>query len=81
MSQIFMNRGFFSGIIKESRPLFSLEWEDSLKKVMAMDWDRLIPGHSGAGGRLGTKQDVQNLLSFLQDASAEDRRARGQVLG
>src|SRR5688572_7575605 len=22
-----------------------LEWEDSLKKVLAMDWDRLIPGH------------------------------------
>ena len=50
---------------------YPLEWEDSLKKVMAMDWDKLIPGHPGApGGRLGTKQDVQNLLTFLQDASA-----------
>ena len=49
---------------------YPLEWEDSLKKVLTMDWDRLIPGHPGPGGRLGTKQDVQNLLTFLQDASA-----------
>jgi glyoxylase-like metal-dependent hydrolase (beta-lactamase superfamily II) len=49
---------------------YPLEWEESLKKVLAMDWDRLIPGHPGPGGRLGTKQDVQELLTFLQDASA-----------
>ena len=49
---------------------YPMEWEDSLKKVMAMEWDRLIPGHPGPGGRLGTKDDVQNLLTFLQDASA-----------
>jgi glyoxylase-like metal-dependent hydrolase (beta-lactamase superfamily II) len=49
---------------------YPLEWEESLKKVLAMDWDKLIPGHPGPGGRLGTKQDVQNLLTFLQDASA-----------
>ena len=54
---------------------YPLEWEDSLKKVMAMDWERLIPGHPGAGGRLGTKQDAQTMLSFLQDASAEVRTA------
>jgi glyoxylase-like metal-dependent hydrolase (beta-lactamase superfamily II) len=52
-----------------------LEWEDSLKKVLAMDWERVIPGHPGPGGRLGTKQDVQNLLTFLQDASAEVKAA------
>jgi glyoxylase-like metal-dependent hydrolase (beta-lactamase superfamily II) len=49
---------------------YPLEWEKSLEKVIAMDWDWLIPGHPGPGGRLGTKQDVQNLLTFLQDASA-----------
>ena len=51
---------------------YPIEWEESLKKVLAMDWDKLIPGHPGApGGRLGTKQDVQSLLTLLQDASAE----------
>ena len=54
---------------------YPLEWEDSLKQVLAMDWERVIPGHPGPGGRLGTKQDVQNLLTFLQDASAEVRAA------
>jgi glyoxylase-like metal-dependent hydrolase (beta-lactamase superfamily II) len=51
---------------------YPLEWEDMLKKVMAMDWERLIPGHPGApAGRLGTKQDVQDTLAFLQEASAQ----------
>ena len=50
---------------------YPLEWEDSLKSVMSMDWEKLIPGHPGApNGRLGTKQDVQNVLTILQDASA-----------
>jgi len=54
---------------------YPLEWESSLQQVMAMDWDRLIPGHPGPGGRLGTKQDVRDLLTFLQDASAEVKTA------
>ena len=59
------------GII-DSHPL---EWEDSLKKVLTMDWERLIPGHPGPGGRLGTKDDVQKLLVMLQDMSAEVRES------
>ncbi|HEV8344166.1 MAG TPA: MBL fold metallo-hydrolase [Candidatus Binatia bacterium] len=54
---------------------YPLEWEDSLKKVLTMDWERLIPGHPGPGGRLGTKQDAQDILTFLQEASAEVRTA------
>jgi glyoxylase-like metal-dependent hydrolase (beta-lactamase superfamily II) len=54
---------------------YPLEWEDSMKKVLTMDWDKLIPGHPGPGGRLGTKQDAQNLLTFLQDASAAVKEA------
>jgi glyoxylase-like metal-dependent hydrolase (beta-lactamase superfamily II) len=49
---------------------YPLEAEQSIKQILAMDWDRLIPGHPGAGGRLGTKKDVQDQLTFLQDASA-----------
>jgi glyoxylase-like metal-dependent hydrolase (beta-lactamase superfamily II) len=55
---------------------FPLEWENSIKKVLAMDWERLIPGHRGApDGRLGTKKDAQDVLAFLQDASAEVKTA------
>jgi len=50
---------------------YPIEWEDSLKKVMAMNWDTLIPGHPGQpGGRLGTKDDVQKFLNLLQETSA-----------
>jgi glyoxylase-like metal-dependent hydrolase (beta-lactamase superfamily II) len=50
---------------------YPVEAEDSIKKIIAMDWDRLIPGHPGPGGRLGTKDDARNLLTLLQEASAE----------
>ena len=55
-----------------------LEWEQSLKRVLAMDWERMIPGHPYAGGRLGTKQDAQNLLAYLQELSAEVKKAADQ---
>lgn len=55
---------------------YPLEWKESLKKMLAMEWDRLIPGHPGTpGGRLGTKEDVKNVLAFLEEASAEVRTA------
>ena len=49
---------------------YPMETEDFMKKVLAMDWERMIPGHPGApNGRLGTKKDVQDQLEFLQYAS------------
>ncbi len=49
---------------------YPLEAENSIKQVLAMDWERLIPGHPGAPeGRLGTKKDAQDQLTFLQDVS------------
>ena len=49
--------------------------EESLKKVIAMDWDRMIPGHPGPGGRLGTKDDARAHLQYLQDLSAAVKQA------
>src|SRR6185436_19595201 len=41
---------------------FPLETEAFITKVLALDWDRLIPGHPGApNGRLGTKEDAKNV--------------------
>lgn len=48
---------------------YPLEAESSIKQILAMDWERLVPGHPGVGDRLGTKKDVQDQLTFLQDAS------------
>ena len=60
---------------------------EGLKKVIAMDWDRLIPGHPGPDGRqIGTKDDARAALSYLQDLSAavkqaaEDHRCLAQAM-
>jgi glyoxylase-like metal-dependent hydrolase (beta-lactamase superfamily II) len=50
---------------------YPIEAEAFIQRVIAMDWERLIPGHPGVGDRLGTKRDAQDQLALLQDASAE----------
>jgi glyoxylase-like metal-dependent hydrolase (beta-lactamase superfamily II) len=50
--------------------------EEALKKVIAMDWETLIPGHPGPGGvQTGTKEDAKNELAYLQDLSAAVKKA------
>jgi len=50
--------------------------EEGLKKVIAMDWNILIPGHPGPGGKqTGTKQDAVDQLAYLQDLSAAVKKA------
>jgi glyoxylase-like metal-dependent hydrolase (beta-lactamase superfamily II) len=47
-------------------------WEYSLKAVYDnTKWDKLVPGAPYAGGRLGTKKDVQNLRDYLTALSAK----------
>ena len=53
---------------------YPLETEDFIRKVLAMDWERMIPGHPGPGDRLGTKKDAEDILALLQAASAEGKR-------
>ncbi len=53
---------------------YPIEWEESLKRVLAMDWERFIPGHPYIG-RLGTKQDVEDMLAYLNELSAEVKKA------
>jgi glyoxylase-like metal-dependent hydrolase (beta-lactamase superfamily II) len=52
------------------------EQEATMKKIVAMDWDRMIPGHPGAGGRqIGNKQDAQVDLDYVLDLSAAVKQA------
>ena len=63
----FPGRGFID--------IYPLESEAFIKKVLKLDWERLIPGHPGQpGGRLGTKKDAQDQLTLLQEASAEMKK-------
>ena len=57
---------------------YPLEAEAAIERVIAMDWDRLIPAHPGAGGRLGTKQDARDQLTYLRDVSAAVREEARQ---
>ncbi len=54
---------------------YPAEWEASLKKTLALNWERMIPGHPGPGGRLGTKNDMEQQLAFMTDLSAEVKKA------
>jgi len=49
--------------------------EEGLKKVIAMDFDKLIPGHPGGGRQIGSKQDATAQLEYLQDLSAAVKKA------
>jgi glyoxylase-like metal-dependent hydrolase (beta-lactamase superfamily II) len=50
--------------------------EESLKKVIAMDWETLIPGHPGPGGKqTGSKENANDELAYLTDLSAAVKKA------
>jgi glyoxylase-like metal-dependent hydrolase (beta-lactamase superfamily II) len=54
---------------------YPLEAEQFMEKVLAMDWERMIPGHPGQpNGRLGTKEDARNILALTREASAEMKK-------
>ncbi len=61
---------------------FLPDWFDGLDRVLALDWDRMIPGHPGPGGRLGTKDDVRALKAYMNDVSEAARQlaAEGKCL-
>jgi hypothetical protein len=54
---------------------YPLEWEASLKKILALNLDRQIPGHPGPGGRLGTKKDMEEQLAFMTALNDEVKKA------
>jgi glyoxylase-like metal-dependent hydrolase (beta-lactamase superfamily II) len=63
----FPGRGFID--------IYPIETEAFIKKVLAMDWERMIPGHPGQpNGRLGTKKDAEDILKLMQEASAEMKK-------
>jgi len=50
---------------------YPLEAEESFKRILALDWTRMIPGHPGPGDRLGTRKDAEDQLALLQDVSEQ----------
>jgi len=54
---------------------YPIEWEASLKKTLDLKWEKMIPGHPGPGGRLGTRKDMEQQLAFLTELSTEVKKA------
>lgn len=53
------------------------EWMESIDRVLALDWDRLIAGHPRQGG-IGGKDDVRNLKGYMVDLKDAVRVAAAQ---
>jgi glyoxylase-like metal-dependent hydrolase (beta-lactamase superfamily II) len=52
-----------------------LATETFIERVLALDWQRLIPGHPGnPNDRLGTKQDARDILNLMREASADMKK-------
>jgi glyoxylase-like metal-dependent hydrolase (beta-lactamase superfamily II) len=61
---------------------FLPDWFEGIDRVLALDWERMIPGHPGPGGRLGTKDDVRAVKQYMTDVSDAARQlaAEGKCL-
>jgi hypothetical protein len=46
---------------------FFSDWMDSLERVAALDWERMIGGHPFPGGRYATKDDLRASKQQLVD--------------
>ncbi|MGB6817549.1 MAG: MBL fold metallo-hydrolase [Pseudolabrys sp.] len=57
---------------------YPTEWETSLKKTLALGWERMIPGHPGPNGRLGTRKDMEEQIAFMTDLAAEKASDAGK---
>jgi glyoxylase-like metal-dependent hydrolase (beta-lactamase superfamily II) len=61
---------------------YPMEWIAGVDRALALEWDVLVPGHPGPGGRLGTRADAQNFKQYLLDvqALAQEMTAQGRCL-
>jgi glyoxylase-like metal-dependent hydrolase (beta-lactamase superfamily II) len=61
---------------------YPLEWIAGVDRALALEWDVLVPGHPGPGGRLGTRADAENFKQYLLDvqAMARDLTAQGRCI-
>jgi glyoxylase-like metal-dependent hydrolase (beta-lactamase superfamily II) len=55
------------------------EWIDSLDRVLELDWDRLVVGHSRLGG-VGTKDDVRAQKEYMVELKEAVRQAQGRCI-
>ena len=57
---------------------FFPDWFDSLDRVVALPWERMVGGHPFPGGRYGTKDDVRAQKQYMLDLSDAVKAAAAQ---
>jgi cyclase len=68
---VFTGDNFSNGFQPALSYCCPLEWLDSLKKILEMDVDYVVPGHGG----VGDKKAVRDFMDFLQRCVDEVREA------
>ena len=56
---------------------YVLEYVDSIDRTLALDWDRMIAGHSRQGG-VGTKDDIRAFRGYMSDLFAAVKQAAAE---
>lgn len=68
--------GFAAPSLRGMADAYPVEWEESVKKVLALPFEKFIAGHPGPGGKqVGTRADVEMSLKYLTDLSAATKQA------
>jgi cyclase len=62
----FLGDLFFNDALPSVEDASLLEWMKTLREVLKLDVRTYVPGH----GRVGTRQDVEEFLGFLEDLKA-----------
>ena len=56
---------------------YVLEYFESIDRTLALDWDRMIAGHSRQGG-IGTKDDIRAFKGYMTDLFAAVKQAAAE---
>lgn len=56
---------------------YLLEYFESIDRVLALDWDRMIAGHNRQGG-IGTKDDIRGLKAYVTELFELVRKANAE---
>ena len=68
---LFLGDNFTNGMQPSLSYCFPKEWVESLKTILSLDAELVVPGH----GPVGDKKDVERFGVFLQECIAEVQRA------
>ena len=69
---------FFNSAFPNCQDAIVLSWMKTLQEILKLDAEKFVPGH----GPVGTRQDVQNFLGYLEDLKSmvEPMVTRGDSL-